>query len=496
MVAETSAESYGVARTRRSSHCAGKNGSGKTSSLEVYTSNLETKLALKSALLDEAVRLHQNLEARVLALEEGISWKDAQLEAVARQSNDAWNRANQELVSTCLDRNGWRERAEQLEEENCVLRDEILERMEDSQRIAEERQRLLDVQQAQSYLQSEAKGLCDQEDHPAAVGQLNQQLKESHQKIVLLEEQLRMRSGSEPRARSVSKLEVIPELNNVPFVDAWAAVGLGAADRVCGASPYLQDAPVNSGQATVDDELPEQEATVVEQQAEEANETHAAAPKTAQAVKLAALAVSAASAAQACPFEGRRERGQRLISTDESDVQPAGASTWTQHARPQQQEALAEILVQRHLTTGSAPTAPNGGGEVRVALASLGSTVRHVTDEHGRRSPQHPQQVCKSLSPHVPHHRAHVQQPLHPHLRMEEPTPYSSPRVSVSPQTTQTTVVPTLATTWLQTQRTAASPLVSPTTSISTTTKLIRSNVAATTISPPATTAFSPAPPA
>lgn len=77
------------------------------------------------------------------------------------------------------------------------------------------------------------------EAHQAQVHRLEQKLKESNQKMLLLEEQLRIRSGSDYLGRdAVGELGALPELGLLPPADAWAAVGRGAADRICGAVPH------------------------------------------------------------------------------------------------------------------------------------------------------------------------------------------------------------------------------------------------------------------
>mmetsp|Transcript_37089 Transcript_37089/g.106556 ORF Transcript_37089/g.106556 Transcript_37089/m.106556 type:complete len:539 (-) Transcript_37089:52-1668(-) len=216
-----------------------------SSGLEDYVTALETKLALKSALLDEAVRLHQKLETRLFALEEGLAWKDAQLEALSRQSSEAWSRANQELSAACRDREAWRERAGRLEEENCFLRDALLERDGQGEGL---RRLIAELQQqlAQAALQVEqaqrSPRIFEQEDTQGVIQQLTLQLKESHQKNVLLEEKLQLRTGSDPRTRAIDEVEAPLELGLLPYTKAWAAVGLGAADRICGASPHVRSA--------------------------------------------------------------------------------------------------------------------------------------------------------------------------------------------------------------------------------------------------------------
>jgi len=205
------------------------------SGIEEYAHALEMKLTMKTTLLEEAARLHHSLEERLVALEEGISWKDEQLSLLERQVEEAWERAT-ELFR---DRDAWRERAERLEEENCALRDTVLESAEKNDRLMQ----LLEVQQqainCPSPPQRGVQSLPgDEEGQQAVLQDLAQQLKEAAQRNVLLEEQLRIRSGSEPVGREALELQALLELGALPPQDAWAAVGTGEADRFCGVTPH------------------------------------------------------------------------------------------------------------------------------------------------------------------------------------------------------------------------------------------------------------------
>merc|ERR1719326_1564091 len=73
--------------------------------LEEYAHMLEMKLTMKSTLLDEAVHLQQGLSSRLTVLEHGLTWKDAELQAMSRQSDEACKSA---LI--------WQQCAERLEE--------------------------------------------------------------------------------------------------------------------------------------------------------------------------------------------------------------------------------------------------------------------------------------------------------------------------------------------------------------------------------------------
>eukprot|EP00401_Gymnodinium_catenatum_P063529 CAMPEP_0117545192 /NCGR_PEP_ID=MMETSP0784-20121206/45968_1 /TAXON_ID=39447 /ORGANISM="" /LENGTH=621 /DNA_ID=CAMNT_0005342031 /DNA_START=77 /DNA_END=1939 /DNA_ORIENTATION=- len=218
-------------------------GYGRAADVEDYALQLETRLAMKSALLDEALRLHRSLEARLASLEEGLSWKDAQLDAVARQSEEA-----------CRDRVVWRERSERLEEENILLRDALLERADENEQIL----KLLEVQTQQHQgtpRRPSGIGVNALNDSQGAsqVRHLTQQLKESNQKNLLLEEQLRIRSGSDDPASKFPAPELNDELYGLGALwpeDAWAVVGRTAADRLCGVAPHMHGCYSSSGRGS------------------------------------------------------------------------------------------------------------------------------------------------------------------------------------------------------------------------------------------------------
>merc|ERR1719491_769009 len=68
---------------------------------------------------------------------------------------------------------------------------------------------------------------------------LRKQLKESNQKTLLVEEQLRIRSGFDPLGHDADPMGAsLAELALLPPSDAWAVVGRGAADRICGVVPH------------------------------------------------------------------------------------------------------------------------------------------------------------------------------------------------------------------------------------------------------------------
>ncbi|CAE8598612.1 unnamed protein product, partial [Polarella glacialis] len=124
--------------------CAASSPQGKAMvvdlDLEDYVHKLEMQLSMKSTMLEEALRLHSSFQARLHALEEGITWKDGQLAVLMQQSAEAWQRASE----ASRDRTAWRERSERLEEENCVLRDELMQSADTNEQLRQ----LLEVLEA------------------------------------------------------------------------------------------------------------------------------------------------------------------------------------------------------------------------------------------------------------------------------------------------------------------------------------------------------------
>ncbi|OLP99064.1 Copia protein [Symbiodinium microadriaticum] len=97
--------------------------------LEDYVLQLERQLSVKAGMLEEALRLHRSFHMRLLTLEEGLSWKDNQLAALAQQFEDVSLKATQ-ASRACSD---WKIRAERLEEENCAFRNDLQESREKNQ---------------------------------------------------------------------------------------------------------------------------------------------------------------------------------------------------------------------------------------------------------------------------------------------------------------------------------------------------------------------------
>jgi len=95
--------------------------SGRIVELENTNHRLRSELAEKSRLIRDMMQLQATLDARFAALEEGLSWKDGQLEVLSQQH-----------VEACRSRAAWQSRAEQLEEEMQVLRSALLERADEN----------------------------------------------------------------------------------------------------------------------------------------------------------------------------------------------------------------------------------------------------------------------------------------------------------------------------------------------------------------------------
>lgn len=212
----------------------------KGRNLEEYAHALEMQLTMKSALLSEALRLHQTLEARLVALEQGVAYKECQLDALKKQHDESTRKGT-----------FWRSRVELLEENNVDFRDRILELGCEAQNLRSPVFRWASAGQASSELtwrgadcerqQTPSASIADFEkgEDEAAVQRLSEQLLDSNQKNLLLEEQLRIRSGSGPGTFGAPDANALPELGALANpADAWAAVGWSAADQLCGTSPH------------------------------------------------------------------------------------------------------------------------------------------------------------------------------------------------------------------------------------------------------------------
>lgn len=203
---------------------------------------LEMKLTQKSVLLDEAMQLQEGLGVRLSVLEHGLSWKDAQLQEISRQNDEA-----------CRSAASWQQRAERLEEENCVLRDALLEHADQNEQLQQalsievqaRQYDMLQMQQVQAAANITSTNLAGgmspehRRESEEMIEMLRKQLKESNQKTLLVEEQLRIRSGFDPLGHDSDPMgAALSELALLPAADAWAVVGRGAADRICGVVPH------------------------------------------------------------------------------------------------------------------------------------------------------------------------------------------------------------------------------------------------------------------
>lgn len=308
-------------------------------SLEEYAHDLEMKLAMKATLLEEALQLHHGLEIRLSSLESGLSWKDAQIEVLARRIDEA-----------CREKAAWRERAERLEEENCVLRDALLERSEE---IAQLRQLLEGHARRSSPRWSAFAALPDEQQK--VCDRLSQQLKELNQKNVLLEEQLRIRSSSDDcgfRA-AAPNLDAMPEFGVVLPESTWASVGRGASDRFCGVSKYLEE------RTDYEDTKPAAEKDVVEDIEESSNPNSG----------------STATAPHSAPMHGLPEH--RFDSDGRDGGQRVGSSL--------------DISLQSSTQISLPASVVSGISRANSAESHLGKSRFSVTDQ--TLHPQQPQQV-------------------------------------------------------------------------------------------------------
>eukprot|EP00440_Ansanella_granifera_P074016 gb/GFBE01080320.1/.p1 GENE.gb/GFBE01080320.1/~~gb/GFBE01080320.1/.p1 ORF type:complete len:202 (+),score=46.05 gb/GFBE01080320.1/:1-606(+) len=92
--------------------------------LEEYVQELETKLAGKSALMEELQQVQRSLGARLLKLDEGLRGKDVQLTEWASRFEESQRESEE-----------WRRRAENAEEEMAVLRRLLVARTEEAERL-------------------------------------------------------------------------------------------------------------------------------------------------------------------------------------------------------------------------------------------------------------------------------------------------------------------------------------------------------------------------
>eukprot|EP00439_Symbiodinium_sp_Y106_P008688 s817_g1.t1 len=195
--------------------------------LEDYVLQLEKQLSVKAGMLEEALRLHRSFHMRLLTLEEGLSWKDNQLAALAQQFEDVSLKATQ-ASRACSD---WKIRAERLEEENCAFRNDLQESREKNQQLRQ----LLEVREVQAKgagtapMSARSRAVSSHGDLAAAVAssaaddgnkatvkKLRDRLSEVMHRNALLEEKLRDCEGvNAPRGASewARPIEALPELS-------------------------------------------------------------------------------------------------------------------------------------------------------------------------------------------------------------------------------------------------------------------------------------------
>jgi len=111
--------------------------------LHAYARALEARLAAQDVAIEEEVLMHQDIEKRLAELEEGICWRDSQLDATTRQLADMWRNTSE-----------WQQRAMRLEEEIAVLRDALLERTTEGEKLKVHLQAQQDLQNDEGAMAS------------------------------------------------------------------------------------------------------------------------------------------------------------------------------------------------------------------------------------------------------------------------------------------------------------------------------------------------------
>jgi len=216
----------------------------------------EMQLRIIYSYLEEVWSLHECVKARLQELEQNIEYKDAQLADHARVTEEARAR--------CAD---LQEQAERLEEDNAELRDALMEGHEQNKYLrhllevrTKEKMRAQEAlwayqQQAQQRQPMTCRSPAEQE----YVDSLNQKLKETKDRMILLEEQLRMQSTVDKDA-PLEEMTCTQNQMSVSPADAWAAVGHGAADRICGGTPHTGGSDDSKAVAEASIDAPQQEA--------------------------------------------------------------------------------------------------------------------------------------------------------------------------------------------------------------------------------------------
>ncbi|CAL1140158.1 unnamed protein product [Cladocopium goreaui] len=184
-----------------------------------YVRQLENQLAVKTGLLDEALRLHRLFHGRLVSLSEGLTWKDQQLEQLARSERTAWRQAEKDTQEM----RQWRRRAESLEEENTALRDELRESSENNLRLRQ----FLDVLEVQAVKGYGLRSRTFSQQFPTEETKFEQTRRVSEEQLppaAPLPALIRATPGE-----SAAKLSffLTPQ-------EAWAQVGSSASDRLCG----------------------------------------------------------------------------------------------------------------------------------------------------------------------------------------------------------------------------------------------------------------------
>jgi len=239
------------------------------SGLDDYTNDLETRLSIKTNQVDQITKLYHALEARFLTLEQGLALKEEQLHTEFGRS--------EALRQDGLE---WQKRYSDIEQENNRLRQALME-----QHAVVERYSMYmegDVEQPMRFQSSPEiaeRGPEGQGPNRAYSALANkcqkmaQELIDAKQKTLLLEEQLRIRSRTDPFGQEVAPGEALAGGTFASHaLQPWMCGS--AADRICAAEKILtgawQRTVSRSFEKATSQSLPDaQEAHTTESQVEE-----------------------------------------------------------------------------------------------------------------------------------------------------------------------------------------------------------------------------------
>eukprot|EP00746_Dinoflagellata_sp_MGD_P007962 gnl/MRDRNA2_/MRDRNA2_115849_c0_seq1.p1 gnl/MRDRNA2_/MRDRNA2_115849_c0~~gnl/MRDRNA2_/MRDRNA2_115849_c0_seq1.p1 ORF type:complete len:402 (+),score=64.69 gnl/MRDRNA2_/MRDRNA2_115849_c0_seq1:55-1260(+) len=210
---------------------------GQDEGLDDYTNELETRLSIKSNQVDQITRLYHALEARFVTLEQGLAEKEGQLDAEMERSE-------------ALRRDGleWQKRFADIEKENNILRQALMER------AAEVEAYSMYMEEGEHPMRSFGSPDISPEGPSlralaSKCQKMAQELIDAKQKTLLLEEQLRIRSRTDPFGQEVAPGEASAGATFASHaLQPWMCVS--AADRICATSRQpvsrSRDSPMSS----------------------------------------------------------------------------------------------------------------------------------------------------------------------------------------------------------------------------------------------------------